>query len=332
MRQFISSFSVSSNAGGGASPLPPSFSFIAFGDIQFTEGTTRGTPRQYMVRDSLLYAMGLHPNTDFLISVGDYGDTTVVNGDATQYDELNAIMNNYSNDKYNSFGNHDSQFPSKLHNPDIVDFLSYTPFKSLQGMPTVGYGYEKRTDSGVYVILMDAIEDAYQGAAAGNSASGHFHYLQSQVDWLQSLLDSITEENARLIIVTHAPWKTDTFRTGQIPREYQHEQTQADVCIQMLLDWQQNSNKGLVLAILSGHTHIDGTFRSGTGDNVIDHYTLDEFDEITPGYAGDANTITTDTAHMAVSVFSWNEAQKVLTITGYGANPSFLVDMSQRVS
>lgn len=330
MRNFISSLTLSD---GGESPssLPPDIKFIAFGDIQYTDGSPRGTPRQYMFRDSLLYAIGEHTDTQFLVSVGDYGEDKVVNGDSAQYNELNAIINQYPNDKYNSFGNHDSDFPSKNHNDDIVDFLSYTPFKSIGSMPTVGYGYEKRSDTGLYVILMDAMENAYQDAAGGNSASGHFYYLQTQVDWLQSTLNSITEENARILVVTHAPWKTDTFRTGQVEREYQHEQTQADACISMLIDWQTNSNKGLVLGVLSGHTHIDGTFTSGTAPNQINHFTLDEYDEVPTGYAGDENTITTDTQYMATSIFHWDERLKSLIVTGYGQQNDYLIDMSDRI-
>lgn len=332
MKRFIASLGSNTSSSGGAGPLLPNISFLAFGDIQYTNGTSRGTPRQFMTRDGILLGMANHPGLQFAVNLGDYGDTDV-NTLPNQYGELELILKNFSGDWYNPLGNHDVRQPSKNTPQDISAFYTNTNvFKNFDSLHTRGYAHEKRSDTGLHVIVLNNMENANQGASGGNAASGHFYFTTTQVDWLQSVLDGITESHARIIVLVHAPLKSDTFNSGALA-DWGHEQTQADLVIDMLIDWQHASNQGLVLGVFNGHTHVNGTYLSETANGKLNHFSFDELDLVqnSGAYTGDATTVSQDPTFMAFGHVLLDERGKFLKITGYGQQASYLIDMSDRI-
>ena len=150
-------------------------------------------------------------------------------------------------------------------------------------------------------------------------------------DWLAAELDMITNPNARIIVLTHAPLKTATLRPPGNLADNLHDQAQAALIIDLLIDWQAASDGGLVLGVIGGHAHVDDFSESTTSNGTINHFTLDELDEVPAGYPGSASVVSADTRWMSYAHFSFNETNKQLTVTGVGEQASIVVDMADRV-
>jgi len=312
--------------GNASAPPKTTIDWLAIGDPQYSAGSARGAPRQYMIRDSIRHARRTFKSIDFAVIPGDYAEQRV-NQNGQDYTELNGILREYPGEWFTCIGNHDVNVPSKDHPDEIPAFFDQADvFETNPMIETVGYGRITRGD--VDIIILNSCENINGGPSP---VTGAFAFLQTQLDWLSSELTLINSRSAKVIVLLHAPMKTDALRENSPPADNLHDQGQVDEIINLLIDWQAASDGGLVLAVISGHTHIGGSYETTTGNGTINHFTLDELDNVPGGYAGSATTSSSDTRHMSYAHFSFDDSTKVLTVTGVGEQDSYVVDMSNRV-
>ena len=263
---------------------------------------------------------------DFALATGDYAENRV-NENGQDYTELNNIARQYPGNWYTAVGNHDVNGPSTDHADEVPEFFNQADvFTTNEEIRTLGYGLISLPNN-VELIILNNQENLARGP---NPASGLFAITEQQMTRLSDYLESISS-NSKVIVLIHAPLKTDAIRANSPVLENIHDQTQADEIINLLIDWQAANDGGLVLGVIAGHTHIDGTFESTTPNGTINSFTLDEFDDVPSGYPGSADVISTDPRWMSYAHFSFDTVTNVLTVTGVGEQASHVVDMSDRV-
>ena len=263
---------------------------------------------------------------DFAVTIGDFGEERV-NENGQDYTETNAIANEFDGDWYSCVGNHDVNVGNSYDPAEVAEFYDQTPFEVNTQVRTLGYGRLSRPGN-VEIIILNSQENFFGG---GSPATGAHAIGQEQLDWLSAELDVITNPNARVVVLIHAPLKSETLRPPGNPADNLHDQTQAALITDLLIDWQAASDGGLVLGVIAGHTHVDDFSETTTANGTINHFTIDEFDEVPAGYPGSASVVSTDTRWMSYAHFSFNEANKILTVSGVGEQSSIVVDMADRV-
>lgn len=322
------------SSSGGVIPPPTKsdINFCAMGDPQhdINNANVLRAPRQWQVRDSVVHWDTNYPDDSFLLQVGDYMDDNIIDN-PDSYGQMNSIFNLTSRDKYRVIGNHDVRMPPSNYTGDIsaFDAATATVFKYIDPTPDTGYGYEQREDNGLHIIILNNCE-----AFSYSFTDGQYKISQTQLDWFQATLDSITESEARVLVTIHAPLKCEEFN-GADPNLRLHDQTQADEILDMLLAWQKASDRGLVLSVLAGHTHVDDRQTYTTVNGSIDNITLDENRTDNSTYDGVqdiAGPAGTNTAWMAYGRFNFNETTKFLTVTGYGEQDNYSIDMIDRIT
>ena len=338
--------------------------FLVMGDMQYEPTPLTGDglnarrdPRQWMIRDSINHAVAQHPDIFFAATTGDYADPRVNEPNSQlAYDELRPFLQSAGVPWYSPVGNHDVRDGLTSGAGDNAPFYTNTNvfetnLTTVAGKTFVetayGHGVETCPVTGMIfdIFVLNSLEEAPAGV------NGQFKMSQVQEAWLQNELNALTAANRRVVVFTHAAFITNATRGGndfeQIHNggEVASSATlsgQAKTVTDMLSTWQANSAGGLVIGVFAGHTHIEGhSLTSGVSDTPqerINHFTLDEFDEVVAtarasgDYDGTNPLVTSNLNFLSSAAVCWNETKKRLEIIGYGQQESYIVDMSDRIN